>query len=198
MKYGDMTLGKIEALINIIGGKKVVDSLLNGTSKFTVEATGHLGSLKKYMVSGYKCCPLNFFINGEGLTVSDDFQEFILATAKEGAVRTKNANVHYADLIENARDVVIRGELPEEHVFDDVDNFLGLLSRMVYDQWGGKEGVLVKKDFYANMFYVKGIQGDVYNVLVSWISDTKKWECEVIFNVDYTWLPRFRIFSAKP
>ena len=42
MKYGELNLGHIEALVNVIGGMEVVMRLLQGTAKAVIQVTKHV------------------------------------------------------------------------------------------------------------------------------------------------------------
>lgn len=93
-----------------------------------------------------------------------------------------------------ANDAEIGTELPEGHVFEDVDTFLVHLATLIEDQWGGKEGMLLNNG-YANVFYVK-VNGEVFAVGVSWSADDREWLCRAFRLGDPRWGAGPRAFSA--
>ncbi|MFT7644797.1 MAG: hypothetical protein ACI9BF_000455 [Candidatus Paceibacteria bacterium] len=196
MKYGNMTLGRVEALINVLGGESVVRSLLNGTSKCAIETARHLTALTTHDVVGYKYNPLDFFKTRKGLRTSDNFQNFILAAAEDGVVETSDVKIGHADLAQAANDAEIDAELPEGHVFDDVNDFLGRLGTLIDDQWGGKDGVLLNTGYRANILYVKGVNGKTFAVRVYWNSGGRWWHCYALRLDDGRWNADSRVFSA--
>jgi hypothetical protein len=195
MKYGNMTLGRVEALINIIGGEQVVESLLNGTSKITIEVVRRLTTLTSHDVAGGKHNLRDFFKTRKGLWTSDNFDEFILAAVAKKTVQTADTIVGYANLEQPASDAENSAELPDGHIFEDVNNFLNYLATLIQVQWGGKKGVLLNNG-YANIFYVKGVSGEVFAVHVSWRADLSEW---LVFSVParaLQWHAGDRVFSA--
>lgn len=174
-KYGKVNLGQVEALINLIGGEKVVESILNGTSKITIETVHRLSKLVSATVPVNQVNPYDFFKNRPGLWVSDNFRSFILQGASKKKVSAGETTIGHADLAQDANDAEIGGKLPEDHVFEKIDTFLVHLATLIEVQWGGKEGPLLNNG-YANIFYVK-VNGEVFAVSVSWGAGRRRWGC---------------------
>lgn len=194
-KYGDINLGQIEALINIVGGKETVESLLNGTSKITIETIRRLSNLTSVTIPANEINSSNFFKTREGLWTSDNFNNFILSGASKKKVSADETTIGYADLVQAANDAEIAGELPEGYVFEDVDLFLAHLATLIERQWGGKNGTLLNNNGRSNIFYVK-VSGEVFAVLVDWHAGLREWYCFADRLDDRRWFAGYRAFSA--
>lgn len=153
-------------------------------------------TLTAHKVAGYKSNPLDFFKTSKGLWVSDNFQNFILAADEDGVMETRDTKIGHADLAQSANDAEIKGELPEGHVFEDVKAFLGPLASLIKNQWGGKDGVLLKTGYRANIFYVKGVNGETFAVRVRWGSGTREWHCLAVRLGGDRWNAGSRAFLA--
>jgi len=156
----------------------------------------YLTTLITHKVAGKKSNPLDFFKSREGLWLSDNFKNFILAAATGDVVETNDTEIGHADLAQLANDAEIMGELPQGHVFENVDDGLNYLSTMIDTQWRGKSGVLLNTDYRANIFYVKGVNDETFAVNVHWYSVDREWHCSANRLVDYRRSAFSRVFSA--
>lgn len=195
MAKNNTTPDRIQTVWNRIGGDDVVDQLIAGTVKLTVEIIRRLTALTSATVAAGNQNHPDFFKTRKGLWLSDNFQNFILAAAKDEAVQAPDTTIGYADLAEAANDAEIAAELPKGHVFEDVDAFLSYLGDLIETQWGGKDGVLLNKNYRANIFYVKGLNGERFAVYVYWRGVDRRWHCYASRLDDYRWLAGFRVFS---
>lgn len=173
-----------------IDNPKALKTLLSGL----VPAETRLTALTSVTVSSNTISPHDFFKTREGLWMSSNFNDFIFSGASKKKVSSDETTISYADLAKAANDAEIGTELPEGHVFEDVDTFLVHLATLIEDQWGGKEGMLLNNG-YANVFYVK-VNGEVFAVLVGWHADYRKWYCLALRLDDLRWDAGDRAFSA--
>lgn len=194
MAKNNTTPDRIQTVWNMIGGDDVVDQLIAGTMKLTVETIRRLTALTSTTVAAGNQNHPDFFKTRKGLWPSDNFQNFILAAAKDEAVQVADAAIGYADLTQAANDAEIAAELPESHVFEDVDAFLSYLGDLIETQWGGKDGVLLNNG-YANIFYVK-VNGSVFVVFVYCYAGRRIWLCGASRLADDRWYAGSRAFSA--
>ncbi len=116
--------------------------------------------------------PAEYFKSRAGLWVSAEFRDRILAVASPAA----SAPTTFAsyELVKRSNDDEIRRELPEGHVFEDVSAFCAHLAGLISRQPGGKEGDLIANG-YANIFYVRGINSEVFAVSVYWNAGHREW-----------------------
>jgi hypothetical protein len=126
--------------------------------------------------------------------MSSNFNDLILSGASKIKVSADETTVGYADLAQAANDAEIGGELPEGHVFEDVDTFLVHLATLIEGQWGGKEGTLLNNGC-SNIFYVK-VNGEVFAVGVDWDAVHREWHCHARRLVDDRCHAGHRAFSA--
>lgn len=194
MAKSNRTIDRIQAIWNMIGGDDIVDQLIAGTAKLTVEIIRRLTALKSFAVEAGEINLKEFFKTREGLWVSDDFNNLILTGVSKESASAAKTTLGYADLAQRANDAEIGGELPEGHVFTDVVIFLGYLATLIKGQWGGREGKLINND-YANIFYVK-VNGDTFAVRTRWIAGAREWRCHADRLSRTQWLAGGRAFSA--
>lgn len=115
-----------------------------------------------------------FFKTREGLCVSPEFLEYILAPALSMQVVTPATVGKLYDLSEVMDDSGIWGHLGTNYIFENPYTFLVTLADLITVQWGGTEGDLLNNGD-ANLFYVRGLSSDVFAVLVGWIADRGVW-----------------------
>jgi len=193
MKYRNLTLGQIEALVNIVGGEAVVRQLLSGQSKLTIKTIRRLTTLTPVKVVA-EDNPLEFFKTQSGLYIFDSFQELLLHNLIEKQIDAVDSTIAYVDLAQPANDAEIGTEMPAEYVFEDVYFFLCYLKALLKKQWGGKEGDLLSNG-YSNIFYVK-VGGESLAVDVSWDAGDRRWGCHARRLVGLRWTAGSRVFSA--
>ncbi|MBU1092177.1 hypothetical protein KJ836_00620 [Patescibacteria group bacterium] len=141
--------------------------------------------------------PKKFFKtrNGnDGLYVWDGFRDRILSVTDE-VESLLGSTISSFDLSKAATDADIRNELPEGHVWQDASAFCACLAGLIERQKNGEEGDLITTGC-ANIFYVVGIDGEVFTVHVSWYSDARKWRIRASTLDDFQWLADSRAFSA--
>jgi len=194
MAKNNRTADRVQAMFNFIGGDDVLDMLMDGRAKLTVEIVRRLSSTTLVKVAGNTINPHDFFKTREGLWKSSNFDDFILSGTPAKKVSADEMTVSYADLAQAADDAEISRELPEGHVFEDVDTFLAHLATLIEGQWGGKGGVLLDKG-HANIFYVK-VNASVFAVSVHWHADLRVWLCRAYRLDGYRWDAGDRAFSA--
>jgi hypothetical protein len=183
-----------KALGTKLGGVEVVKAILRGTSAVTVDIVRRLTSLTSFTVATTTINPYDFFKTREGLWMSDDFNDLILSGTANINVSADETAVGYADLAQAANDAEIGGELPDGHVFEDVDKFRVHLAKLIEGKWGGKEGALLNNGC-ANIFYVK-VNGEVFAVRVYRHASLWGWNCDARRLDDNRWFAGSRAFSA--
>lgn len=166
------TTGQLNALVKKIGEENS-RGILNDTRKFKVEArrilapAGEVTFLKEWFLAGF--CPAKFFTNQEdNLLVGNVFMEAISKTGKLIKSISPGTLLKF-DLIEPATDLEILAELPDGSIFRDADNFCAYLAKMIDRQPDGRAGDL-KEAKGINFFYVRGLNGGVFTVVVSFKS----------------------------
>ncbi len=208
MKYGTWNLGQIEALINRLGednAKKILDcsevvvSFDGSPKQASVTATAPSETLLlpngsvSLLASPDRFDPVKYFKTGEGLYVSDDFAQRILKVAKPVNSLSEEKFGSF-DLTQDATDQQIQAELPHGHIFEDASMFCAHLAGMIQCQPGGMEGPLLNNG-YANIFYVRGVSGEVFAVRVRWVADGRGWGVDAYRLDDGRWYAGHRAFS---
>ncbi|QQG42801.1 MAG: hypothetical protein HYW15_01155 [Candidatus Giovannonibacteria bacterium] len=167
MKYGELTLGQVEAIVNKIGGVDGVRRLLAG--ELSVRATEESKLLE---LLGTVTIPAR----AERFVVAE---KFVVDTSENAKVKisylgenlkalflgkTENpmgeSSLCYHKLCRYSRDIPIISELGEEKAETTLAEIYVLLER----QRNGKKGVLLTNGA-ANIFYVRNIHGDLCAVL---------------------------------
>jgi len=177
MKYGQLNLGQIEALVNKLGGMDAVMSILRG------DAVG--GNFDHH----------KFFQNRKGLWISEEFVERILSVTKKTERIQLPKHVSGFTLPKNMSDAEIRRELGDNHVFSATEGCVAI-DEMIYRQPNGENGDLVN-DGKANIFYVRGEGREVFTVGVRWDAGAREWIVFAYRLVDYRWSAGRRAFSRN-
>jgi len=117
--------------------------------------------------------PHMFFITRQGLYVWDDFVEKILSVASptEPVSETKLA---VFNLPHDMTDAEIHTELAEGYVFEDASKFCFMLAGMIKKQWNAEKGALLTNGC-ANIFYVRGLNDEVFAVGIRWLLNSREW-----------------------
>ena len=140
--------------------------------------------------------PHAFFQTREGcLYVWESYTNRILAAAKKTEALPAMEITSF-DLIKNANDGEIRGELLKDHVFEDASEFCALLAGMIERQPNGKDGDLLNTG-YVNIFYVRGVRGGVFTVSVYWSADRRGWGVSAGPLGGDRWFAGYRVFSRN-
>lgn len=197
MAKNNRTVDRIQAIWHMIGGDDVADKLIAGKAKIVIEPILRLSGLTIVVVPKGAINPHEFFKDREGLLVSDDFQNLILAKASDKKVFTDETTIGFADLIQAANAIEIRDELPNSNVFKDIDTFLCYLSIFIKGQRGGKDGLL--DTVQGNLFQVL-VGNVVFTVYVFWSNASEAWDCSIAHHIrddlsDTVWERGHRIFS---
>ncbi len=160
----DVPVGRLNALVKKIGGLQVMDGILDGTLKLTVEK----------IVEPTPADLAVFFTTRPGLLVTDGFWQQILALAL-AMPETAPASVGEPyDLRKDMYDTEIRQKLGENHIFENARAFCRYLQRALSAQLGGTEGDL-RTFGHENIFYVRGGDGAVFVVSVKWNANGRNW-----------------------
>jgi hypothetical protein len=194
MAKNNRTADRVQAMLNLIGGDDVLDMLMDGRAKLTVEVLRRLTTLTSLTVASNTVNPHDFFKTSQGLWMSKKFNDFILSGAAKKKVSVDEETIGYADLAQAANDAEIGGDLPEGYVFEDVGTFLAHVATLIKSQWGGKSGAL-QSNGYTNIFYVK-VSGEVFAVHVDWRAGDRGWTCSAYYLGGGRWLAGPRVFSA--
>lgn len=183
----DVPVGRLNALVKKIGGLSVMDGILDGTVKFVVEIVKSVINI------------IDFFKTRDGLWLSGDFQKRILAPALEMPETAPASIGDPYGLSMSMTDAEILEKLGHK-VFENSRAFLNTLARLIDEQWGGTEGALLNNG-YANIFYVRGVNGkgesEVFAVVADWAADYGKWNVFMYRLDDKAWPPGNRAFPTN-
>ncbi len=194
MKYGKLTLGRIEALVNKLGGEDSVDGILSGklTVTLTVALKSILALLGTIAVPATKqfVAKDNFQVGKAGIGwLGDNFKAWFLGKT-EGPV--EGSTLRYHKLTESSLDTPILAELG-----DKAETTLADLFHLLSLQANGQGGVLLANS-YANIFYVRDASGELRAVHACWGAGSGDWDV----NADdvaypYGWNAGFQVFSRN-
>ena len=166
MKYGDLTWGQTEALVNKIGGKEVADGILSGELAVTVTkvAARILGKLSTIVLSatGKFIASDHFSTDSKEVKISwlgDNFQREFLAKVEEPQA---GIELCYAKLKKASIDAPILAELG-----DRAEITLASIWELLKKQPKGESGKLLTNG-YANIFYVRDAKRVFWVVDVYW------------------------------
>jgi len=196
-KYDGWTYGETEALLNIIGGADVARKVLRGESKLTVVEIVPQPLLT--LAGTVKVQPVNklgvnefFNENNSSVKISyvgDNFKTWFYGKVEvqpnadetepgEGPYRTLGENgadksvLCYYTLNRSSVDGPIIKELGGE---DKVKTTLFHIAALMWKQPDGKQGALLTNG-YANIFYVRDVNGGFWAVSVYWDADVSGWD----------------------
>ncbi|OGY43229.1 MAG: hypothetical protein A3B89_01065 [Candidatus Buchananbacteria bacterium RIFCSPHIGHO2_02_FULL_40_13] len=168
MKYGNVTLGKIEAVWNKLGGEDGVNQFLRG--ELTVKGAELLKRVTTMAVSGTK----RFVANEHrketnvGLTGSN-FEKLFLEKVEENV---GDAIIAIDRLVRASLNASIRAELGSR-----AEIKLAHFFEVLKAQSGGEAGVLLVNG-YANIAYIRGADKKVWAVDAYWGSDCGFWRVD--------------------
>lgn len=189
MKYGELNLGQIEAVVNKLGGMDGVKQFLAGTVEVVVKSVLALVNNCVQFAAVDTHDPQAFYQARAGLWVSDEFRSRILSKAKPVKKLMAAVGKSY-DLTQNVYDREITPSLPKDYVFDESE-VCARITTMIQKQPNGEEGDLLNNG-YANLFYVAGCVVYVY-----WNADSRKWNVYAWRLDDVCWRADFRVFSRN-
>jgi len=169
----DMPAGVMQKWIE--NPKDLKKVLVGALCPSSVETARHLTVLKHGAAlpeRTKKFTPKTFF-KKRGVWTSKNFKDLVLSHTKTVA-SVPETPVVFCDIEESANDAEIQAELPEDHIFDDVDSLLPFLAGLIDRQQGGTVGDLLN-NWYANIFYVR-VDSGVFIVRVFWNAGGQEWE----------------------
>lgn len=201
MKYGNLTLGQIEAGINKIGGEDAFMRLLAGELNIVPAEPKKLlefvTTTSVAAVESFKASD-NFKVDTKKTAVriawiGDNFKEYFLDKI-EGASEAADIKVH--KLLRTARDLPKNDEpgiIPE--LADQHEITLGQLFSLLQKQGKGETGSLLVNE-YANIAYIRDINGILWAVSARWNSRSVGWLVEAD-SVEYPdgWRGGRQVFS---
>lgn len=189
MKYGELNLGQIEALVNKAGGMDNVLCVLRGDAEMEIKRIKLLSKLRTVEVPAVE----NFVLTEEVLKEAnvyawDNFRKIFLGKQEQGVTANRLA-IH--SLGKNSLDAPIRKELGcgEEIT---LAHFVHLLK----EQSKGQDGVLLTNG-YANIAYIKGNDGNLWAVDAHWDSVRRCWFVSAD-SIEYPriWRAGFQVISC--
>jgi hypothetical protein len=139
--------------------------------------------------------PKVFFVTGVKLYAGDGFWKHILP-AVSLVKSTPKAIFTAFDLQKPLTDDEIRAELRDCHVFEDVSIFCAHLAEMLKRQKNGEkkeDGLLVNG--YASIFYVRGVDNEIFVVHTYWRAGLRGWDVRVVRLGIGCWDAGCRVFS---
>ena len=167
MKYGELNLGQIEALVNKAGGMENVLCVLRGDAEMEIKRINLLSKLGIVEVPAIE----NFVLTEEVIKEANvyawgSFREMFFRKQEQGVTANRLA-IH--SLGKNSLDSPIRKELGDNEEIT-LAHFVHLLKQ----QSEGQDGVLLTNG-YANIAYIKGNNGNLWAVYAYWNSGNRYW-----------------------
>jgi len=185
IKYSELNLGQIEAVVNKLGGMEGVRRLLAGTVEIIAKSILQLVN-SEIKVSARECFVVggNFKKGNAGIYyLGDNFQKWF-GSKVETNIPASTLSSH--KLMQSSLDGPIKTELGGNH-----ETFLSWLFEKIEAQADGREGELLVSG-YANIFYVDGrVVYAGWNVGFGW--DVHAYE---VTNPD-AWNDGRRVFSRN-
>ncbi len=165
MKYGELKLEQVEAIVNKLGGMDGVQRFLSG--ELVVKTSELLRQVVIVSVDGVKkfVAADHFKVGTVGSVriawLGNNFKQVMLDKVEE-SVSAATLVVH--TLIKASLDAPIMVELSNR-----AETTLTRLWELLCKQPNGESGVLLTNG-YANIFYVRGTDGNFWAVLAYWHS----------------------------
>lgn len=193
MKYGDLNLGQIEAIVNKLGGMDGVRRFLSG--ELVVKAAEFLKFVAEVAVGGterFVAAGAFGANNPDGIKfyLSHNFKTHFFGKIEEN-VESVTIAIHRLE--KSSRDPEIMTELgPEKRVIK-----LAHFYEMFKAQANGQEGRLLV-DGCANIAYIEDEDGTLWAVGVLWNSFRREWRVDADSVEDPSeWGAGRRVFSRK-
>lgn len=113
--------------------------------------------------------PNEVFRNHSWLQVCGNFRNRVLPVLRPIS-SAPEASFVVSRLTKSVCDSVIRKELPKQHLIEwyRIISFIG-------KQPNGEDGMLLTTNDSGNIFYMRGIDGEIFNVRVKWNPHSKYW-----------------------
>ncbi len=183
MKYGNLTLGQIEAGINKIGGEDAFMRLLAGELNVVPAKPADPKKLLELMTT-VSVAACEKFVAKEHFKVDigrkakvkiaflwDNFCKHFLPKTEEG-VLAGEIKVH--KLLRSSLDAPIMTELGDPTSYSTT---LADMWALLEKQPNGEEGVLLVNG-YANIFYIHDTEGNLWAVYANWYAGYGGWNVE--------------------
>lgn len=165
MKYGNVNLGQIEALINKLGGEEGLHRFLVG--ELTIKEPDLLRRITTISVPGTKRFVAKDHLKTANIGwAGDNFNKLFLKKAEENV---KDLTIAVDRLEKNSLDASILAELGNRAEIN-LAHFFWLIEK----QSKGENGPLLTNG-YANIAYILGIDGNLWAVGVYWYSGRGYW-----------------------
>lgn len=171
MKYGELNLGQIEAIVNKLGGMDGVHRFLAGSIEIVVKKILTLvATVKDVAVESFVA--LDKFREGkttDGVRVAwfgDNFKKNFLGKTEKSVAPT---TLRIQKLEKNSPDAPILTDLG-----DTADTFLANLWELLKKQGSGQKGILLVNG-YANIFYIRDVHNELWAVHASWDAGNDGW-----------------------
>lgn len=183
MKYGDLTLGQVEAVVNRLGGMSGVSRFLEFL-KLVCEVA--VGGTKKFVAAdafgANNPAGIKFFLG-------DNFEKHLLGKI-ENDVEPATIVVHRLE--KPSRDPDIMAELGEKQVIK-----LAHFYELIKAQASGQEGPLLVNGF-ANIAYIENEGGNLWTVRSHWHSFSREWFVDA-YSVEFpdVWCVGRQVLSRK-
>lgn len=196
MKYGKVTLGQVEAVLNKLGGANGMHRFLSGELK-VISADSSSKQVvrtrrpKLLIKDGYYVAvtlierhnPGLFYRDRAGLYVYPNFLGKIVSTAVPTEAGKKFKKVSRFRLAADATGKQLRSGHP--NMVWNATDFCAWLAPKLTNQSNGEEGELLNNDC-SNLFLVEGVSGEVVLVGVRWFSIYREWYVDA-WRLAYVW-----------
>lgn len=170
---------------NPFEGKPVVKAVKKAVAVLALIATATASAVTERMD------PNDFFQDCPGLYIFDDFKIRVLPALRPFDSAPK-ADFSVSRLKQAANDTKIRKELSENHLAEWYH-----IATLITQQKNGEEGVLLTNG-YANIFYMLGVNGEVFAVSVRWLSHVREWRVRAWqLGGRGRWFADYQVFSRN-
>lgn len=170
---------------NPFEGKPVVKAVKKAVAVLALIATATASAVTERMD------PNDFFQDCPGLYIFDDFKIRVLPALRPFDSAPK-ADFSVSRLKQAANDTKIRKELSENHLAEWYH-----IATLITQQKNGEEGVLLTNG-YANIFYMLGVNGEVFTVSVRWLSHVREWRVRAWqLGGRGQWFAGYQVFSRN-
>ncbi len=193
MKYGKLTLGQVEAIVNKLGGEEGVQQLLSGALmvvKASISALLEEVGIVSLPATGKFITSYHFATGNKEVKIAcvwDNFQNNFLSKVENPQGKT---TLRISKLKKNSLDASILAELGSK-----AETTLANIWELLKKQTNGESGKLLTNG-YANIFYVRDSKGVLWAVRVRWHGDG--W-CVNAYSVGDPrgWFEGFQVFSRN-
>lgn len=193
-KYGDLTLGQTEALVNRLGGKEVVDGILSGdlavaVTKVAAKLLDFIRTVRVAATSKF-IAKDHFAADSQEVKlawIGNNFKQWFLAKVEEPQAEV---TLRYHQLKKNSLDAPILAELRGK-----AETTLASIWEFLKKQPNGEPGKLLTNG-YVNIFYVRDSVTVLRAVLVRWYSDGWRVGAGSVEGLR-EWFEGYRVFSGN-